>query len=110
MRAGCSAFLVSTRNGPDAVADMLQRTGVTHVIVSSDTVIQEVSREALAILANAGKPVVQHPVPTFEELFAEELDPKSPFLANVQLPTSFDVNTFSNFLHSSGAFGTLKLL
>ncbi len=102
MRAGCSAFLVSTRNGSDAVADMLRRTEATHIFVSSDTTMQEVSQEALTILANAGQHLIKLPAPTHEDIFSEELDPKSPFMADVQLPTTFDMNAFSNFLHSSG--------
>ena len=45
LRAGATAFLVSTRNGAAAVADMMQRTGAEQLFVSPDVVLERVPDE-----------------------------------------------------------------
>ncbi|KAI0755845.1 acetyl-CoA synthetase-like protein [Fomes fomentarius] len=110
MRAGYAIFLISTRNAPVAVADMLERTGAGHVIVSSDSFMRGVAQEALSSLSANGKHVVEIGIPTFEELFAERLEPSSPYDAQVVLPTSFDVTGAAAILHSSGSTGHPKTI
>ena len=101
LRAGCTMFLVSTRNGVAGVVDMVQRTGTTHMLVSRDVVIQEIVRDVLKQL-----PVGQlttSDMPLFEDLFP--VDGKavnSAFEANVELPKAFDLNSWGMILHSSG--------
>ncbi len=102
MRTGCTLFLVSTRNASAAIADMFQRTGTGHVILSVDPFLRGTAREALATLANAGQHVAQLELPTFEDLFAEVLDPQSPYEARVELPTTFDMDAVGVIMHSSG--------
>ncbi len=50
-RSGCCAFLISTRNAPSAVADMLKRTGATHLVVSPDPQMSELADGAIKMLA-----------------------------------------------------------
>lgn len=102
MRAGYTIFLISTRNAPAAVADMLERTGAGHVIVSSDSFMRGVAKEALSSLSANDKHIIEIGIPTFDELFAEQLELSSPYEAQVVLPTSFDMMGAAAILHSSG--------
>ena len=97
-------MLFRSRNAAVAVADMFKRTGTRHVILSSDSVLQETAKTALSELERAGHSVVHLDLPTFEDLFAEKLDPASPLEAAVELPTRFDKNTLAGIMHSSGTF------
>ncbi|KAI0332229.1 acetyl-CoA synthetase-like protein [Cubamyces sp. BRFM 1775] len=113
LRAGATAFLVSTRNGAAAVADMMQRTGAEQLFVSPDVVLREVARDALALLAeNDGQEVTMRDMPVFEDLFPREgAAPRHPgFDADVQLPQTFDPESYSVILHSSGSTGHPKPL
>lgn len=102
MRAGCTLFPVSTRNAAVAVADMFKRTATGHMIVSSDAVLREAAKDALEELAKVEHSVIQLDLPTFEDLFTENLDATSPLEAVVELPTTFDMNTLASIMHSSG--------
>lgn len=95
-------FLVSTRNAPLAVADMIQRTGATHIFLSGDSPMQALGKGALASLAESGVHVIEHAMPVFEDLFPETVDPSSPFEAAVELPSSYDMSETSIIMHSSG--------
>ncbi|RPD77018.1 acetyl-CoA synthetase-like protein [Lentinus tigrinus ALCF2SS1-7] len=110
MRTGCTLFLVSTRNAAAAIADMFQRTGTGHVILSPDPFLRGTAEEALATLASAGQHIVEIQLPSFQDLFAEQLDASSPYEARVELPTSYDVNTVSVIMHSSGSTGHPKTI
>ncbi|TFK79675.1 acetyl-CoA synthetase-like protein [Polyporus arcularius HHB13444] len=110
MRAGCTLFPVSTRNAAVAVADMFKRTATGHMIISSDAVLREAAKEALEELAKVEHSVVQLDLPTFEDLFAENLDATSPLEAVVELPTTFDMNTLASIMHSSGSTGHPKTI
>ncbi|TFK94521.1 acetyl-CoA synthetase-like protein [Polyporus arcularius HHB13444] len=110
MRAGCTLFLVSTRNNSAALVDMFQRTGTAHVLISSDPFIREVGDEALQTLAASGVHVVEHPAPIFEDIFPDTLKPASPFAADVVIPEKFDVKAQGIILHSSGSTGHPKPL
>ncbi|KAI8995249.1 acetyl-CoA synthetase-like protein [Trametes punicea] len=109
LRAGCTAFFVSTRNGPAGVADMLQRTGTTHVILSKDNVIREVAQEALNRLPEGQVTILD--VPVFEDLFpADGKSANSAFEADVELPEKLDLDSWAIILHSSGSTGHPKPL
>lgn len=69
MNLGYTAFPISTRNSPAAVAHLLSKTGVLQLFVSPDPAMQRLSREALDILARDGHKVEVLPVPQFEDLF-----------------------------------------
>ena len=102
MRAGCTLFLVSTRNAAGAIADMLQRTGTGHILVSGDSFMQDIANEALATLSASGVHVAKHAMPVFEDIYADELDPKNPFAVEVELPRKFHIKAHGIILHSSG--------
>ena len=95
--------MLSPRNAHVAVADMLQRTGATHLVVSGDAFMSGTAREAVGALAASGVDVAQLAMPAFEDLFAESLDPRSAFAVEAELPQKFDLKAHGIILHSSGA-------
>ncbi|KAI0739414.1 acetyl-CoA synthetase-like protein [Daedaleopsis nitida] len=110
MRAGCTLFLVSTRNTAAGVADMLQRTGTTHIVVSGDAFMSGIADEATRTLSASGVAVAQIAMPVFDDLYAEVLDPRSPFAVDVELPQRFHPKANGIILHSSGSTGHPKPL
>ncbi|PBK87975.1 NRPS-like enzyme [Armillaria gallica] len=61
IRTGYSAFPISTRNSPAAIAHLLESTGCKNLLVSADPSIQEVIRMQDGINTI--------PMPTFEDLY-----------------------------------------
>ncbi|CDO77398.1 hypothetical protein BN946_scf184857.g4 [Trametes cinnabarina] len=109
VRAGCTAFLISTRNGVPGVADMIQKTGASQLVLSQDATIREIAKDALALLP-AGQVTVRD-MPTFEDLFPSgEGRSSEAFEADVELPKTFDMNSWALILHSSGSTGHPKPL
>ncbi|KAI9065204.1 acetyl-CoA synthetase-like protein [Trametes sanguinea] len=102
LRTGCTVFPISTRNGPAAIADMLQKTGASHLMLSQDIPIRETAQDALSRLP-AGQ-VTTCDMPTFEDLFpsGQGLSDKA-FQANVELPKTFGLNSCAIIMHSSGS-------
>ncbi|OSD00953.1 acetyl-CoA synthetase-like protein [Trametes coccinea BRFM310] len=102
LRAGCVAFPISTRNSAAAIADMLQKTGASHLMISRDALIKEMAQDALSSLP-AGQTTL-HNMPAFEVLFPSEhaqLDEACE--ENVELPKAFDLNSKAIIMHSSGS-------
>ncbi|KAF8520979.1 acetyl-CoA synthetase-like protein [Gautieria morchelliformis] len=69
MSLGCTAFPISTRNSPPAIAHLISKMGVIQLFVSPDPAMQRLSRESLDLLARDGHSVEILPIPRFEELF-----------------------------------------
>ncbi|PIL34346.1 hypothetical protein GSI_03121 [Ganoderma sinense ZZ0214-1] len=103
LRSGCTAFPISTRNTAAAVADMLSRTGTTHLLVSPDVVTGDIADDALRSLADLDVHVDRLVMPVFEGLFPKEVDPASPFEADVEFPTHYDMEAAAVIMHSSGS-------
>ncbi|KAI9064759.1 acetyl-CoA synthetase-like protein [Trametes sanguinea] len=102
LRAGCTAFLISIRNGAAAVADMLQRTGASQLIMTQDVLVREVVKDALSKLS-AGQVTVRD-MPTFEDLFPNaDRKPAKAFEADIELPKTYDMDSCAIILHSSGS-------
>ncbi|KAI0677488.1 acetyl-CoA synthetase-like protein [Trametes maxima] len=100
LRAGYTMYLISPRNGPAGVEELLRRMGCRHVLVSGDVPMQ-----TLAATAAAGLDGVQlHPMPTFEDAYLSVPmgmgDGESP---PDDLPSAFDWDAISMILHSSGS-------
>ncbi|CAL1709825.1 unnamed protein product [Somion occarium] len=74
LRAGFTAFLVSPRNGPDALAYLLRTTQSRVLFTSVEFGVQALAEKALAILSSSTKegPLIipNHPMPTFEDLYS----------------------------------------
>ncbi|KAF8488261.1 acetyl-CoA synthetase-like protein [Gautieria morchelliformis] len=69
MSLGCTAFPISTRNSPLAIAHLVSKMRVFQLFVSPDPAMQRLSRESLDLLAKDGHNVEILPTPRFEELF-----------------------------------------
>ena len=90
-------FLISPRNVPAAVVDMLRKTNCHHVLVSQDEPVQKLMSTALAELPG----VTLHPIPTYEDLFPAGA-PVDDALEPDDLPKEYDMNSHAMILHSSG--------
>ncbi|KAI0332192.1 acetyl-CoA synthetase-like protein [Cubamyces sp. BRFM 1775] len=107
MRAGYTVFLISTRNGPAGVADMLQRTDASQMLISPDTAVRNVAHDTLGHLP-AGQLTLQA-MPTFEDLFPKDAESvNKAFESEVKLPETYDPNAYALILHSSGSTGHPK--
>ncbi|OSD01062.1 acetyl-CoA synthetase-like protein [Trametes coccinea BRFM310] len=102
IRTGCAIFLISARNGAPALADMLQRTGASQLLLSPDALIRDVAKDALSRLP-AGQVTIRD-IPMFDELFpSAEGKSNVAFEANVELPKTYDLESHAIILHSSGS-------
>ncbi|KAF7351307.1 Acetyl-CoA synthetase-like protein [Mycena sanguinolenta] len=68
VRAGLTAFPISTRNSDVAIAHLISQSGVRWLLVSPDAHMQELARKANALLQERGVSVEMHPIPTYEEI------------------------------------------
>ncbi|TFK52863.1 acetyl-CoA synthetase-like protein [Heliocybe sulcata] len=100
VRAGYAAFLISPRNSPSAIAHLLSKVKVSHVVVGSEGALQELVKQSLDMFAadeNCTQPDVSK-IPVFEELYNEDEEFQ---------PLSFerpDMDDPAIILHSSGKF------
>ena len=96
LRAGHTMFLVSPRNVPAAVVDMLRKTNCRHLLVSQDAPIQTLVHEAKKDLEQ----LLLHRMPVFEDLYpgSAQMDEGEPD----DLPKEYDMNSIAMILHSSG--------
>ncbi|OSD00551.1 acetyl-CoA synthetase-like protein [Trametes coccinea BRFM310] len=109
LRAGCTLFLMSPRNGAEAVADMLQRSRASQLLLTPDVVIRQVAEDALSRLP-AGQ-ITMRDMPMFEDLFpSEQAKSGNSFEWDVQFPDTFDLDSCAIILHSSGSTDYPKLI
>lgn len=74
MRAGYAAFPISTRNSPAAVAHLLKKAGVAHVLVGHESALQALISDALALIeddAERPKPTISVML-SFESVYRDE--------------------------------------
>ncbi|PBK97000.1 acetyl-CoA synthetase-like protein [Armillaria gallica] len=72
LRANYVFFPISPRNSPVAVAHLLHKVGVQHVLVGRDASMQDLANEALGILKSqypSDTSPEQSPIPAFEDYF-----------------------------------------
>ena len=102
LKSGFTVFLISTRNSAAAIADMVQRMGVGHTLVSSDTSMQALMASTQALLSLTNHTVVQHLMPAFEDLYSASPDPTNQIGVEIEMPTSYDMEGPALIMHSSG--------
>ncbi|KAF8890512.1 hypothetical protein CPB84DRAFT_1784727 [Gymnopilus junonius] len=101
LRAGYIAFAISPRNSPAAVAHLLYKVGVNHLLVGHEASMIELSNESLELLSSNYPEAAQPkrtPIPLFEDLYLEaDDDPNDiPFEKR-------DLNDVVVYMHSSGS-------
>ena len=102
MRAGATAFPISTRNSPTALAHLVRTTGLHVVFVSEDSAMRRLVEEAQIELARVGFECKVLPIPAFEELYG--IGPVDVSTLEESLPNiENDVEKIALILHSSGA-------
>ncbi|KLO14348.1 acetyl-CoA synthetase-like protein [Schizopora paradoxa] len=68
VRAGHTAFPISTRNSPAAIAHLLKKTGTSHLLVGREPVFQSLATKTLELLQST-KPRLSQ-MPAFEDIYA----------------------------------------
>lgn len=99
LRAGWTGFPLSPRNSAEVVAELLIKSNTTHIIVSSDSGMQNLAA-ASAKLLDHGREIPAHTAPTFDDLYpgsgAGKLEVMKIHAANLSLDAPCAI------LHSSG--------
>lgn len=99
-RSGMTAFPISPRNSPAAIAHLLAKTEASHIFVGPESALQNLAASALGHLDASGTtlPASCH-VPTFAELYPNT--PEDNFELLPPLNVSWDDPTI--IVHSSGS-------
>ncbi|KAI5119742.1 hypothetical protein M0805_008672 [Coniferiporia weirii] len=97
-RAGLTAFPISPRNSPTAVAHLIRKTKVTHILVGHEQASRTLSDMTLELLNNdgEGKPRTSL-MPSYEEIYTSDAEFK-PFPL-----VKPDLDSIVLYLHSSGS-------
>lgn len=97
LRTGWTLFPISPRNSPQAVAHLLQKTGVTHLFISAEASVQQLADDALRQLESIN--VEKLPMPTYDALYT----PKTGVLEFEHEPFGeFSMDDDAIVIHSSG--------
>ena len=98
IRLGCTAFMISPRNSPAAVADLLRQSECNVLLVSSEPSILELSKLSLEQLPSGETPRIVMDAPSYEDLY------KAAGETFESLPPYVDAGMDSTalMLHSSG--------
>ena len=97
VRAGYTAFPISTRNSALAVVHLLTKTHIGHLIVGPEEPLQRLAHDALKKMEEQGQDVPSmSTMPVFEDLYREE--------ENFTLLSEYkeDMLEVTLYLHSSG--------
>ncbi len=106
LRANYVFFPISPRNSPVAVAHLLHKVGVQHVLVGRDASMQDLANAALEILKSqypSDTSPEQSPIPAFEDYFQSQWEKNSDAELDLPLPPT-DPDSPALYLHSSGNF------
>lgn len=98
-RTGYTAFPVSPRNSPAAVAHLLRKANVSHVLVGPESALQGLIATSLSLLKDdeGPKPSVSE-IPAFDEIYRPESEHFEPLG-----PGTFKFENAAVILHSSGS-------
>ncbi|EKM51198.1 uncharacterized protein PHACADRAFT_103930 [Phanerochaete carnosa HHB-10118-sp] len=105
-RTGYVPFLISSRNSAAAIAHLLKKVKVDHVLLGREPVMQDVYAEAVKIMKAGGETIPSDsPMPLWDELYAGERD-KSELLPPIE---TYNFKDAGVVLHSSGKSRSLAL-
>ncbi|PCH43993.1 acetyl-CoA synthetase-like protein, partial [Wolfiporia cocos MD-104 SS10] len=104
MRANCIAFPISPRNSPIAVAHLISKTEVRHILVGRESAMEELTDAALEIIRDqypSVEPPKTSPMPLFEELYLSQTETA---ITAQDVPYIFKgPDAIAMILHSSGS-------
>ena len=100
MRSGCGVFPISVRNSPAAVAHLLTKMSVAHLLIGPEPQYQELAASALKLMNNSGTPIPEtSTMLMFTDIFKDEDEPWEP-LPEVKL----NWDDVALVQHSSGEY------
>ncbi|KAF9544259.1 acetyl-CoA synthetase-like protein [Agrocybe pediades] len=99
MRGGYTAFTISARNSPSAVAHLIKKVGVKHLFVGRDQAMLDLKTKAFEEL-DSELPTFS-PIPTFEDLYTPAQE-HSTTLDELTFEKK-DLNDIAIYMHSSGS-------
>lgn len=97
MRAGYSAFPISTRNSPAAVAHLLQKVNAAHVLVGTERANQTLISESLALIEGVAKPSISVML-SYDNMYLEGDEEFVPLP-----PVKYNMDDVAFIIHSSGS-------
>lgn len=101
VRAGLVPFLISPRNGADAVVHLLRKTGASMLVTSAEPAIQALAEKSLTLLETSGDEslaISKHSMPVFEDLYPSRGDPALESFSGRE----YDLHAVAMIMHSSG--------
>ncbi|KAG7447913.1 acetyl-CoA synthetase-like protein [Guyanagaster necrorhizus] len=106
LRANYVFFPISPRNSAVAVAHLLHKVGVQHVLIGRDASMQDLANQALEILksqysSDTFPELSSIPIPIFEDYFQSQWE-QNTHEENLPLPP-IDPDSLAFYLHSSGS-------
>jgi hypothetical protein len=109
-RANCAFFPFSIRNSAPAIAHLIAKTGVDHLVVGREASMQNLANDALRILKDLGQKQPELSVmPTFEDYFVHITDAEiEDIKAQIPLRRHTPDETAAYF-HSSGKFQSVTM-
>lgn len=98
-RTGFTALPISPRNSPAAVAHLLRKANVAHVLVGPENALQGLIASSLALLDGEEdlKPSISV-IPAFDQVYRPDSEPFEPLD-----PGKFKLENAAVILHSSGS-------
>lgn len=100
IRTGCTAFPLSPRESPEAIAYLLSEGKADYIVVSPEAALQKLAEAAISLLNEHRRPK-KADTPNFTQLFPNVgFDPGLPFIPSAKQ----DMEGVAAIYHSSGAF------
>jgi acyl-CoA synthetase (AMP-forming)/AMP-acid ligase II len=100
MRAGFAVFPMSFKNSPEAIAHLLKKTAVRHLLVGGEPILQKLATTSLELLRADGHPEIPaSTMPHFEDLYPLD-GSHSEF--KYYPAVKFDLDAPALIMHSSG--------
>ena len=96
-RAGYTAFPISPRNSPTAVAHLLTKANVAHLVIENEPALTSLASSALDLLDEDAKSKLEtSDLPTYQDFFNPSISDEAP-------EVEFDIHSTILIVHSSGS-------
>lgn len=101
MRAGYAVFPISTRNSPAAVAHLLQKADVAHVLVGHESALQALITDSLALIQGESEKPTISVMLSYENMYPEDTGDEDDFIPLE--PRTYRPDDPAFLFHSSGS-------